>query len=402
MAGQVTGIVCAASVPVGTLVPLTAQVAAGPPGVSSVKWTYQEPGRLPQPLATGPSALYIPPSKLSGQTVKISAKNKGTPAFTVDIALTARTTTLPTGPVTCKLMKGWSKSSEYHAVSIGGGQPFLVGRRVPYRYVDPQTKKKTIFRGLRLDVRDAIFFFKPADFLQHKNWADLIACSTEVEGSGAFEAVNSHDQATFTFGLIQFAAHTYNANFHAYLRAAFLAYGTQASRYFPELRLHTNRKDFEGLDSATGKWIPLTDQDDPRNLALRRFIKPKDTEVTESEVLFAGRLVHWTRAESGMRTLMVDLAVERAKAACRLFADELDGQGIAVCAAVFDTRLQGRGGEGAVGKIRKALRSAKPLEQVLAIHTKREAKRVSDLDKAITGRFAGSTLKYVATTGEFN
>jgi hypothetical protein len=404
MAGEVTGIDHPASVPVGTLVTLTAQVAVGPPGVSTIKWTYQEPSRPPIALdtATGASALYLAPAKLSGQTVKISAKNRGTPAVAVDIALTARTTNLPTGPVTCKLVEGWNKSLMYHQVSINRGEPFFVGRRMYWSYVNPTTKKKTVFRGLKLDVRDAIFFFKPADYPQHRNWADVIACSTEVEGSGAFEAVNTHDQTNFTFGLIQFAAHTYNADFHAYLRAAFLAHTVQASRYFPELRLHTNRKDFEGLDPSTGTWVALTDKDDLKNLALRRFIKPKDSEVTASELSFAGRMVHWTRAEPGMRTLMVDRAVERAKADCRLFAGDLDGKGISVCAAVFDTRLQGRGGgEAAVGKIRKALRSNKPLEQVLAIHNKKEKKRVSDLTKAIDKRFAGSTLKYDAATGEF-
>ncbi len=402
MAGQVTDIVHPESVPVGTLVTLTAQVAPGKPGVASIKWTYQNPGGVPQKWVTGQTALYVPPAKLSGETVKISAKNTGSAAVTVDIALTERTASLPTGPVTCRLTEGWNKSLVYHAVTVDGGEPFLVGRRMYWVDVDPDTKKKTVYRGLKLDVRDAIFFYDPSNYPLHKNWTDLIACSTEVEGSGAFEAVNSHDPTNFTFGLIQFAAHTYNTNFHAYLRAAFLDFATQASRYFPELRLHANRKDFEGKDPATGKWIVLTSKVDPRNLALRRFIKPKDSEVTTSEVLFAGRMVHWTRAEPGMRGLMVDLAVERAKSTCRLFGDDLDGQGIAVCAVVFDIRLQGRGdGERAVPRIRQALRSKKPFEQLLAIHTKKEGKRVADLEKAIKRRFAGSKLTYLAETGEF-
>ena len=401
MAGEVTGIAYPVSIPVGAIVTMTAQVAPGGPGVAGIKWTYKEPGRVPQPLGTGPVALYVPPAKLSGQTVQISAKNRGSAAVTVDISLTARTATLPTGPVKCVLPQGWTKSLLHHAVSVDGEEPFLVGRRMYWAYRAPRAKKKTVYRGLQLGVRDALFFYEPSAYPVHRNWADLIACSTEVEGSGAFEAVNTHDQTNFTFGLIQFAAHTYNTNFHAYLRAAFLGFSTQASRYFPELRLHANRKDFEGKDSASGDWITLTSADDPKNLELRRFIKPKDTEVTASEVLFAGRMVHWVRAEPGMRRLMVDAAVERAKADCRAFASDLDGKGIAVCALVFDIRLQGRGGDDAVDRIRKALRSKKPFEGLLAIHTKQEKKRVTDLEKAITKRFAGSKLTYAAAMGEF-
>lgn len=402
MAGQVTDIDHPETVPVGALVTLIARVEPGKPGVAGIKWTRTEPGRLPQPLATGPTALYVPPAKLSGQTVKISAKNKGSAACTVDIGLVAATATLPTGPVTCRLAEGWNKRLLYHAVTVDGYGPFLVGRRMYWVYVDPHTKKKTVYRGLKLDVRDALFVYEPSDYPLHKNWAELIACSTEVEGFGAFEAVNSHDQTNFTFGLIQFAAHTYDTNFHAYLRAAFIEFAPQASLYFPELRLHANRKDFEGKDHATGKWIALTSDDDLKNLELRRFIKPKDSEVTASEVLFAGRMVHWTRAEPGMRRLMVDMAVERAKSTCRLFGRDLDGQGIAVCAVVFDIRLQGRGGgDNAVPRIRQALRSKKPFEQLLAIHNKKEEKRVADLEKAVKKRFAGSKLTYVAETGEF-
>ncbi|MFO1304311.1 MAG: hypothetical protein U1F54_11295 [Burkholderiales bacterium] len=400
MAGEVTGIDHPTTIGAGTLVTLTAQVAPGKPGVAGVRWTYTEPGGVPQPLGTGGVVRYVPPTKLAGKTIKITAKNKGTPAFAVDIPVADVAVALPAGRVKCDLAAGWSKNLLYHAVSIDGGDPFLVGRRLRYPHKDPETKKTTTYRGLGLNARDAQFVYRPADYPSYKNWAEVFACSTEVEGRGAFEAVNTYDQVNFTFGLIQFAAHTYGQNFHAYLRAAFKQFPTQAERYFPELRLHKNDTDFEGLDAPTGQWIRLTSAADPRNLELRRFIKAVDDEVTANEVKFAGRLMHWARAEPGMRLLMVDMAVERARKNCREFAIELDGQGIAVCALVFDIRLQGRGGKNASARIKKALKSKTPFDSLLLIRNKQQKKRVDDVEAAIRKRFAGSTIKYDAGTGD--
>lgn len=79
--------------------------------------------------------------------------------------------------------------------------------------------------------------FKPEDYKQPEHWASLITPSAYCESRYGFEALNTYDRANFTIGFIQFAAHTYNDNFHLFLRRAMVERPEQAKRYFPELSM---------------------------------------------------------------------------------------------------------------------------------------------------------------------
>lgn len=391
MAGEVTDIEHPATIGAGTITPLKAVLAPGAADLKKLKWTYTEPSASakPQPLTVGTLvATYIPPSRLVGKKITITAKSGKTAAHDVEIPIVREAATLPTATVKCQLPPGWRKELADHAVIVNAGVPFLVGRRAVWKR--PGTKKRYV--GLTLSERFAHATFDPDDYPTLGHWPELVSCSTELEGRGAFEALNTYDHTNFTFGLIQFSARSYGADFHAYLRNAFRKYPTEAAHYFPELKLTGD--DFHGLDPKTGQWLKLTDSADPYNAELRRFIKPVDTEVTQAEVLFAGRMVHWIRAGKGMRTLMVDMAIERAKAYMKTFAASLDGKGIAECAVVFDIRLHGRDRTDGFTKIRNALKSAKPLDELLAIHDKPDKARMDIYKKVVAAKFAGSQVKY--------
>jgi hypothetical protein len=73
--------------------------------------------------------------------------------------------------------------------------------------------------------------------------------------------------------------------------------------------------------------------------------------------------------------------------------------GIAVCAAVFDIRVQGRG---SLKKIEAALGESAPLDALLKITkgTKGEKQRLKHLRDAIDRRFKDSKVTYDAKTGE--
>lgn len=391
MAGEVTGIEHPATIGAGTLATMTAKLAGGSADAKKLKWTYTEPhvGAKPQPLASGAmTVIYIPPMKLVGKNIKITAKNGKTAAFETEIPVTKETAKVPTATVKCELPPGWDKKLADHAVSINGGAPFLVGRKKSWRR--PNTK--TQYTGLTFSDRFAHFTFDPDEYPKWGHWPELVSCSTAVEGRGAYEALNTWDHTHFTFGLIQFTARAYDADFHLFLRNAFIRYPAQAGFYFPELKIVG--KDFYGMDPATQKWVQLTDKSDLQNTELRRFLKPVATEVTPTELRFAGRLFHWTRAEPGVRQLMVELAVERAKAHMRTFGELLHGKGIAECAVVFDIRLHGRDRGDGFPKVRKALKAGKPLQELFAIFDPPDAERMKAYRKLVEAKFAGSQVKY--------
>ncbi|VBP13340.1 hypothetical protein [Burkholderia pseudomallei] len=398
MTGKVTDIQHPNEVAVGTLARLTAVIESPAEGKAAVVWTYTEPGRKPQPLGKGLAVIYIAPAKLASTKVKITAKNKGTAAFTVEIPVVQPALAPPTDTVKCALDADWSKDAADHAATIDGGAPFLVGSRKTWKRPGKKAQDHTKYCGLTLNARFSPVRYSAQDFPQFGHWADLIACSVQLEGLGAFEALNTWDHVNFTFGLIQFTAQAYGADLHELLRRAFKNLPQQAGWLFPELKLLGN--DFHGRDPATGDWRPLTNAEDKQNIELRGFLKPVKTEITRDEVLFAARLIHWTRAEPKMRALMVEMAVERAKANMRDVEDLLDGMDIAVCAAVFDIRLQGRDRTKGRKRIRDALASAQPLDELLAIHGPGEKLRIDHLTIALQKRFAGSKVKYDKKTHE--
>ena len=371
------------------------------PAKTTAAWALEEQSGKKRPLGEGLSFGYVAPARLLNKDVTLSYKltiPKAKPnSFKLKIVAQAPTTP-PTKPVTAKVADGWSSDDKVHAASVGEGGPFFVGQRVRWG-----KDAKAARRGLLLFGDSAQTFFSPGDFTKPdlpalKHWVDVIACSTDVEGKSAFEALNTYDRASFTFGLIQFGAHTYNDNFHAFLRRAMLAYEEDAKNYFPELRVQGD--DLEHRTSVEPeRWVPLTQRSVADNAALRRFIKPDPLKVTVSEVLFAARMIHWTRAQKGLQTLMVEMAVERAKANLRDVSKEMDGKGIALCAAVFDIRLQGRGSN---TQIRKALTSKEPLKALLAIKkgTPGETKRLDRLRQLIEDRLVTSPVKYHADKDE--
>ena len=391
MADPVSGIDGPTAVGIGRYVDLTAKLASGKPA-TKVKWTYTEPkvGAKPQPLAVGPTVRYYAPSKLRGAKLTIAARNGSTKAFEMALEIKDVVEKPPVAVVKCVLDEGWKPENLHHCAKVGESGPFLVGLRKPGNGR----------RGLELNIQQAQFVFRPAEYAAHKHWAEIVACTTECEGKSAFEALNTYDRASFSFGLIQFGAHQYAENFHEYLLRAFAGFPTQAKHYFPELAV--KGKDFFTTDEESDGEVQLTSKDDSSNKAFQRFIKPQIEKVTASEVLFAARMIHWCRAEPGMRTLMVDMAVERAKRDMKAFSKKLDGMGIAVCTAVYDTRVQRRGNPNTSARIDKALDSKAPLDQLLLIYNnKREKARAEKLGREIKKRFGSSKLTYNQSTNDF-
>lgn len=392
-------------IPFGALVRFSASVSPTAPKGTVAKWSLLVPGRVLRNLGKSLAITYVAPRTLVGRTITVRSQltEPHSPSIDAEIdVVTADAITPPNAPVKVELAPGWTKNAIHHGASIDGAAEFLVGR--PFTWVNPKTNV-VLSRGLTLGPQDSQFHYVPEDddYADLGHWAHVFASSTDVEGGGAFEAVNSYDSASFTFGLIQFAANAWNNNFHLLLRKAFQRFPEEGTCYFPELRVHGNGVDLERrTDPKKDTWAPLTQEDVKKNSALQQFIKPVALEVTSSEVLFAARMIHWTRAQPGLRKLMVEMAIQRARSNFKEVAKALDGKGIAVCAAVFDVRLQGRGGKNAITKIVKALGSANPLDGLLAIKsgTNGEEERLTRLKAGIQERFKDSKVRYDAKTNE--
>jgi len=389
-------------IPFGTLVRFSASVSAESAKGTSATWSLIVPGRKTRQLGKSLAITYVPAADLEGRTITVRSQLTEPHSSAIDAEIdvvSASVVTPPTVPVEVALAPGWTKGATHHGASIDRAYEFLVGRP----HVWSNKKGVIVSRGLALASGDSQFGYDPEDYPELGHWAQVFACSTDVEGGGAFEAVNSYDSASFTFGLIQFAANAWNDNFHLLLRMALQRFPDEAACYFPELRVHANGIDLERrADLKKDIWTLITDKTGKKTTGLQLFIKPLPLEVTSSEVLFAARMIHWTRAQPGLRGLMVELAVRRARSNFKDVATALDGKGIAVCAAVFDTRLQGRGGKTAIKKIVVALKSGNPLDGVLAIRsgTKGEPERLAKLKTKIQDRFGGSNVHYDAKTNE--
>ncbi|CAN7463679.1 hypothetical protein [Paraburkholderia hospita] len=400
---RVIKIVGETNIEAGTLMRYQARLSDGArqADFSSVRWKVREKrGTVLRSLPTaGRDLSYGPTSDALGTVELIAQIGWNDPApQTLEISVTPLDVpSLPTTPVKVELDQDPTTGS-YRAFSarVNGGGAFLVGRRVAYA-------RRTRL-GLALSDRDAQLYYDPSSYeAEYGAWAGLFASSVLVEGGGAIEAVNSYDLATFSYGLIQFAAHVYGAGFHQLLRAAFLKDPVLASYYFPFLQLDAG-KEFLGQDRSTGVWKQLTTATDPKNFALRTFIKPASSRITREEIDFAARLIHWTRSQKMLPNLMVELAVDRAKQYMRDVEKDLDGKGIALAAMVFDIRNNGRGGRGtALARIRAALNAAHPMNELALIHDSSRAQKahVKLVLAAITKRYASSRLVYDQVTESF-
>lgn len=307
-------------------------------------------------------------------------------------------------PIKVVVPADWTNDLKEHNASVNDEEFFKVGGRVA-TYKD-KAKKKIERIGLQLIIEQPLNAFKPEDFKTPAHWAELIAPSVECESKNAFEALNTYDRANFSFGIIQFAAHTRNDNFHRFLRMALQRSPDAGARYLPQFRIHKNKVDLD-LDDPIQGWIKLTDAKDPENKRLRRVLKPVETEINLIEVLFAARMIHWIRNDEELRKLMVELAIARAQDNMKRIGAALDGRGIAICALIFDIILQGRGAwtkkvpTTPNQKIRAALATNDPFAALQAIRSnaKYEIDRVKKASKKIEARFKGSALTYDRKTG---
>lgn len=265
------------------------------------------------------------------------------------------------------------------------GNRFFIGQRVSFEGN----------KGLMNTIGTLAQKYDRAEFRPTQGfWADFIHPTAMAEGA-LYHTLNTYDRARFTFTFLQFAAHVPNGDFVLYLRA--LLKLPLASEYFPDLVLSSNRV---CRVTDAGK-VPL--ESDTSTKLLMAYLNPSMSQVEDTEVIQAARLIHWTQNDPAHRQTQIDVGITLFKEKMVEYAGlyGLDGVDDTICLMVADIRHQGRAKNPV---IRAALNSSKPFEALLAIGATKYPERIAVLRREIKKLVVEGTLgtkKYSLSRKDF-
>ena len=273
--------------------------------------------------------------------------------------------------------------------SADGEPQYFVGRRVPY---EGNIGLYNIFRGSTLER----LLYAARNYTANFGfWADFIEPTALCEGR-SFLTLNSYDRAAFTFGFAQFAAHVPDGDFVTYFRSILAL--PEAPNYFPNLAVIGGRINRTG---EPGGPVPL--ESATSTAGLMKYLNPSLDEVEDSEVIAAAKLIRLTSKSRPAR----EIQVERMVATFRELVKRADtrlgigGRPADQCCVIADILHQGRGGRMTWPLIDAALRSARPLQQLLAIGEHRYRERIATLRAAIRARPVLNGKKWDAASNDF-
>lgn len=246
----------------------------------------------------------------------------------------------------------WELRKKEIFARVDGGPEFFVARRTVY--------------GSRVGLaqigRLTGPIYDPSAFTaEFGPWAHLVYAIGASESENRFNRINSYDRAAFTFGFVQFAAHTPNDNLVLLLRSATELPAFQ--RHFPELqvvegRLHCvedgRATDLE-LETYNARYGERQLND------LMRYLNPVEAKLDNAEIVHAARLVYLCETSPEFCALQVRTAIQ---ITTRKFREryqrwyDLNGLSDSICVAIADIHHQGRAKK---TQVREALASTKPL-----------------------------------------
>ncbi|WP_428380947.1 hypothetical protein [Nevskia ramosa] len=265
------------------------------------------------------------------------------------------------------------------------GQRFLIGARVPY-----DGKKGLMnLKGTAAQRYDRAIYRPTYGF-----WADFIHPTATAEG-GLYHALNTYDDAHFTFTFLQYAAHVPDGDFVMYLRE--LLQLPLALEYFPDLVLAGGR-----ICKVTSNGSVALESSISTD-GLVSYLNPSVKEVEDTEVIQAAKFVYWAQNDPLNREAQIKVGVDLFKKKMLSYANRygLDGASDAICLLVCDIRHQGRAKTPA---IISALQSSKPLEALLKIGEPKYHSRLVVLRSEINRLTAEGILgvrKYSKTKADF-
>jgi hypothetical protein len=270
---------------------------------------------------------------------------------------------------------------------VDDGPKFLIGSRVSFQ----GNKGLMNIVGTPAQKYDRLAFQQANGF-----WADFIHPTAMAEGA-LYHTLNTYDRARFTFTFLQFAAHVPEGDFVVFLRALLTL--PAASEYFPDLALNGQGR----VCKVDGAHVTPIESDDSTDL-LMDYFNPSSSEVEDTEVIQAARLVHWAQNDQAHRDLQVKVGIDHIKSKMKTYAGRypmLHGAVPPICAVVMDIHHQGRA---KIATVLLALQSANPLAALLEIGAEQYPERIATLTKeikALTAAGVYGNLRYDATKNDF-
>jgi len=232
------------------------------------------------------------------------------------------------------------------------GETFRVGRDVSY----PGGR-----RGLQSASEPNCIRYNADDWRDEFGvWADMLGATAFVEGGCDLCTINTYDGVQFTFGLMQWGAHTPDANFVLLFRR--LLARPEAGSYFPDLVLEGGRiarrapGGNEQLESSLS------------TAALQNYLNPDPDQVGEAEVTAAAKLKHWIRHEPEAQAALIRFAFEsyldllKKEVDPKVGLDDKTDIEVMLC---LDIRHQGRAKK--YDEVRSALKNERSVAELLKI-----------------------------------
>jgi hypothetical protein len=205
-------------------------------------------------------------------------------------------------------------------------------------------------------------------------WAYYLLPTITCESRGAFNCINTYDRARFTYGHMQFAAHTPDENFILLFRELLAL--PSAAVYFPDLTLHNgliHEKSGQGFVQLEGR---------ESTVALQAYLNPDEYRVDEKEADIAARFMDWCARDAQFVRSMEAFAFQDQRQKIRFHARKLplDGLSDKLCLVILDILHQGRA---KYATIKAALNQGDPFDALLSIGLSTYGDRIATLRAGI-------------------
>ncbi|MGO1119159.1 hypothetical protein ACTL6U_10655 [Rhodovibrionaceae bacterium A322] len=331
---------------------ISRQLGVGPSLTLSVEDSWQGKNLTVMPFANSPT-----------KAVSVTTRILDRPPVTPPVALS------PPGPQEAyQVVTRYDASLSRCYARCNDGPEYYVGSKVSY---DTRVGLSNIYvdTGATYDPDKA--------YTSWGHWAYLLYPTALCESGGYYNRLNTYDRASFTFGFLQWAAHTANANFVLLLRQLLTL--PEAKDYFPDLSL----KDGHVQQWVDDGWLDLEagGSDLPR---LRAYLNPSATELSPRSQEVSARFVDWCNRFESARDQQDLFAFRSYQKNLRDYGQryDLDGRLDQICLLVADIRHQGRASS---STILAALEQTDALAALLDIGKDSYPERIATLRRAMDG-----------------
>lgn len=205
-------------------------------------------------------------------------------------------------------------------------------------------------------------------------WAYYLLPTIACESRGALNCINTYDRARFTYGHMQFAAHTPDENFILLFRELLAL--PSAAAYFPDLTLNNGL-----IHERSGQGLVQLESRES-SAALQVYLNPDEYKVDPKEAQIAARFMDWCARDPQFVKTVEAFAFRDQQKKLRRHAQKLPLNGLSdkLCLVILDILHQGRA---KYTTIKSALNQSDPFDALLSIGLNNYGDRIATLRAGI-------------------